>query len=169
MSTATVLECRDGGALADEVNQREREDVIISEALAIMQRRVTRTRYDEITGPADVKKLLILAYAQAEKEEFGVLWLDVKHRVLGREILGLGTLTQCSVYPREVVKAGIARNASRAILFHNHPSGVPEPSEADRLLTRKLVEALDLVDIGVADHIIVAGTSSYSFAEHGLI
>lgn len=169
MLTATVLECRDSGALANEVNQREREDIIISEALAIMQRRVTSATYDKITGPADVKKLLILAYAHAEKEQFGVLWLDVKNRVLGREILGLGTLTHCSVYPREVVKAGIARNASCAILFHNHPSGMPEPSEADKSLTRQLVDALGLVDIRIADHIIVAGASSYSFAEHGLI
>ncbi|RLM51887.1 hypothetical protein DVK02_16725, partial [Halobellus sp. Atlit-31R] len=80
-----------------------------------------------------------------------------------------GTLTHTSVYPREVVKAALRRNAAGVILAHNHPSGVPEPSEADLRLTSSLVQALALVDIRVLDHFVVAGTRVHSFAEHGQI
>ena len=80
-----------------------------------------------------------------------------------------GTITQTAIYPREVVKAGLAHNASAVVLAHNHPSGIPEPSEADRLLTQELKSALALVDIRVLDHFIVAGDLSVSFAERGLL
>jgi DNA repair protein RadC len=171
----TVLACRERGVVADvaadaEPNAaacRQREEAVIAEALAILGRRTARARYTRVNGPADVKRYLVLQYAQAERETFGVLWLDFKHRILACEALSLGTLTQCSVYPREVVKAGLRHNAARCILFHNHPSGLPEPSEADRVLTRTLVQALALVDMNVLDHIIVGGTATYSFAEHG--
>ena len=80
-----------------------------------------------------------------------------------------GTITQTPIYPREVVKAGLAHNAAAVVLAHNHPSGIPEPSEADRLLTQELKSALALVDIRVLDHFIVAGDLSVSFAERGLL
>lgn len=164
---ATVLECRDSGAAANVTERRQEEDAIISEALAILRRRTSRANYDRAESPAEVRRLLILAYGAADKEHFGILWLDTKNRIIKREILFTGTLNSCRVYPREVVKAGLALNASRCILFHNHPSGFAEPSEADRVLTRMINQALAVVDMSVADHIIVTGECAYSFAEHG--
>src|SRR5882672_2225010 len=97
------------------------------------------------------------------------LLLDAQHRVIACEELFQGTLTQTSVYPREVVKCALKRNAAAVIFAHNHPSGVAEPSHADEILTRSLKSALALVDIQVLDHFIVAGTRTLSFAERGLL
>jgi DNA repair protein RadC len=98
------------------------------------------------------------------------LWLDAQNRLLRAEELFTGTLTQTSVYPREVVKAALACNAAAVILAHNHPSGVAEPSRADEMLTRSLKEALALVDVKLLDHFIVAGNAPpLSFAERGLL
>jgi DNA repair protein RadC len=111
----------------------------------------------------------VLAYGEAENEFFGVIWLDAKLRIMKREELFVGTLTHCSIHAREIVKAGLRLNAASCILFHNHPSGEPEPSEADLHMTRMVKEALALVEIRTVDHIIVAGTRTHSFAEHGQI
>ena len=102
-------------------------------------------------------------------EVFAVLWLDAQNRLIAFEELFRGTLTQTSVYPREIVKGALARNAAAVILAHNHPSGVPEPSRADENLTRILKEALALVDVRVLDHLVVASTGVTSLAERGLI
>ncbi len=98
-----------------------------------------------------------------------VIFLDAQHRVLAVEELFSGTLTQTSVYPREVVKRSLHHNAAAVIFAHNHPSGVPEPSQADESLTEALQAALNLVDIRVLDHFIVAGNQVLSFAERGLL
>jgi len=98
-----------------------------------------------------------------------VLFLDSQHRLLVAEELFRGTLTQTSVYPREVVKAALAHNAAAVILAHNHPSGVAEPSRADELLTQSLKQALALVDVRTLDHFVVAGNRVVSFAERGLM
>ena len=98
-----------------------------------------------------------------------MLLLDAQHRVIAIEELFRGTLTQTSVYPREVVKAALRANAAAVIFAHNHPSGVAEPSSADEMLTRTLKQALSLVDVQTLDHFIVAGTKTLSFAERGLI
>jgi DNA repair protein RadC len=98
-----------------------------------------------------------------------VNFLDAQHRVIETEEMFRGTLVQTSVYPREVVKAALKHNACAVLLNHNHPSGVTEPSDADRLLTNTLKQALALVDCRVLDHFIVAGTQVMSFAERGLI
>jgi DNA repair protein RadC len=103
-----------------------------------------------------------------EHEVFGLLHLDTRHRLVAVEDLFRGTLNSASVHPREVVKAVLARNAAAVILFHNHPSGLCQPSAADELITRRLREALGLIDVRVLDHLIVA-ESIYSFAEHGLL
>ena len=95
--------------------------------------------------------------------------LDAQNRVLSCEELFRGTLTQTSVYPREVVKVALAANAGAVIFAHNHPSGVSEPSRADELLTHQLKSALALVDIKVLDHFVVAGGESMSFSERGLL
>lgn len=120
-------------------------------------------------SPRDVKSFLTLQLAELEYEVFGVLWLDAQNRLIQDDRLFRGTLTQTSVYPREIVKAVLACNAAGAILYHNHPSGCPDPSNADVMLTKTLKDALALVDTRVLDHIIVAGTNTTSFAERGLI
>ena len=122
-----------------------------------------------LTSPGAVRDYLRLAIAVREHEVFVCLWLDAQHRVLACEELFRGTLTQTSVYPREIVKAGLRANAAAVIFAHNHPSGVAQPSQADELLTRNLKEALSLVDIKVLDHFIVAGHQTLSFAERGLL
>ncbi|WP_136419919.1 DNA repair protein RadC [Herbaspirillum sp. ST 5-3] len=120
-----------------------------------------------LSSPQAVRQYLQLMLAKKPYESFAVLFLDVKNRLAAAEELFRGTLTQTSVYPREVVKAALSHNAASIILAHNHPSGTPEPSMADRTLTGALKQALALVDIRVLDHFIVAGKQVYSFAEHG--
>jgi DNA repair protein RadC len=127
-----------------------------------------RTR-SALTSPQSVRDYLRLALGSREHEVFIVLFLDAQHRVLSSEELFRGTLTQTSVYPREVVKAALKANAAAVIFAHNHPSGVAEPSQADELLTRQLKEALSMVDVKVLDHFIVAGRATLSFAERGLL
>jgi DNA repair protein RadC len=122
-----------------------------------------------LTSPGAVRDYLRLAIADREHEVFVCLWLDAQHRVLRFEELFRGTLTQTSVYPREIVKAGLRANAAAVIFAHNHPSGVAQPSQADELLTRNLKDALALVEVKVLDHFIVAGPHALSFAERGLL
>jgi DNA repair protein RadC len=104
-----------------------------------------------------------------QQEVFLVLFLDTQHRVIAPEELFHGTLGQTSVYPREVVKRALAHNAAAVILAHNHPSGVAEPSQSDRLLTDALKQALAMVDVRMLDHFVVAGATTLSFAEKGLL
>jgi DNA repair protein RadC len=122
-----------------------------------------------LTSPGQVREYLQLAIANREHEVFICLWLDAQHRVISFEELFRGTLTQTSVYPREIVKAGLKANAAAVIFAHNHPSGAAQPSQADELLTRNLKYALGLVDIKVLDHFVVAGRQTLSFAERGLL
>ena len=125
-------------------------------------------RAGQVLGSPDaVRQYLRISMGRQHHESFVVLFLDVKNRLLACEEMFRGTLTHTSVYPREVVKAALAHNAASVMLAHNHPSGVSEPSEADLLLTRALVQALGLVDVRVLDHFVVAGGQVHSFAEHG--
>ena len=144
------------------------DDATISRALAILATRL-RGPGAAMDSPATVKNFLTLKLAELEHEVFSVLWLDAQNRVLEYQELFRGTLTQTSVYPREVVKAGLALNAGACILAHNHPSGMADPSYADKALTETLKTALAMVDIRVLDHIIVGGLSTVSFAERGLV
>ena len=104
-----------------------------------------------------------------EHEVFAVLFLDTQHRLIEYAEMFRGTIDSASVYPRELVKEALRLNAAAVIVSHNHPSGNPEPSRADEVLTQRLKEALALVDVRTLDHIIVAGGSTISFAERGLI
>jgi DNA repair protein RadC len=144
----------------------EREDAVIADALSILGRRIKNADISA-SSPNEIKTYLICRFGQYEREVFSILWLDVKNRLIDHEILFYGTLTHCAVYPREIAKSGLRVNAASSVLVHNHPSGHPEPSEADRLLTKAIAGALGTVDIRVLDHIIVAGTRTHSFAEHG--
>ncbi|MGV8900467.1 MAG: RadC family protein [Burkholderiaceae bacterium] len=120
-----------------------------------------------LSSPQAVRQYLQLLLGNKQYESFAVLFLDVKNRLIASEELFRGTLTHASVYPREVVKIALAHNAAAIILAHNHPSGSPDPSAADHLLTSTLKQTLELVDIQVLDHFIVAGRQIHSFAEHG--
>lgn len=121
-------------------------------------------------SPGAVRDYLRLHLSGLAHEVFFALWLDAQNRLIAAEELFRGTLTQTSVYPREVVKKALWHNAAAVVLAHNHPSGVAEPSAADESLTRELQKALVLVDVRVLDHFIVAGQSQpLSFAERGLI
>ena len=126
-------------------------------------------RESVLSGPSAVRDYIRLLLLGKEHEVFVVLYLDAQHRVIDAEELFRGTLTQTSVYPREVVKRTLRFNAYAVIFAHNHPSGIAEPSRADELLTQALKQSLALVDVKVLDHFVVAGTASTSFAERGLI
>lgn len=135
-------------------------------------RRVTLAdiaRGDALTSPDAVRDYLRLALVPETVEVFVGLFLDSQHRLISAEELARGTLAQTSVYPREVVKTALARNAAAVIFAHNHPSGVAEPSRADELLTQSLKSALSLVDVRTLDHLVVAGPRVTSFAERGLL
>ena len=118
-------------------------------------------------SPEAVKLYLRMTFNRRAHESFVVLFLDVKNRLIMCEEMFRGTLTHTSVYPREVVKAALKHNAAGLLLAHNHPSGSPEPSESDLVLTRSLAQALALVDVRILDHFVVAGPHVHSFAEHG--
>ncbi len=124
---------------------------------------------DALNSPRAVRDYLQLLLRGRQQEVFMVVFLDAQHRTLAAEELFHGTLTQTSVYPREVVKRALHHNAAAVILAHNHPSGVAEPSQSDRMLTDALKQALALVDVRVLDHFIVAGAGCVSFAERGMV
>ncbi len=126
-------------------------------------------RGDALNSPRAVREFLQLLLGGRQQEVFMALFLDTQHRVIASEELFHGTLSQTSVYPREVVKRALAHNSAAVILAHNHPSGVAEPSQSDQLLTGALKQALALVDVRVLDHFIVATGQTLSFAEKGLI
>jgi DNA repair protein RadC len=122
-----------------------------------------------LSSPAAVRDYLRLLFRCREYESFVLLYLDSQHRLIASEELFRGTLSQTSVYPREVVKRSLANNCAAVIFAHCHPSGVAEPSRADELLTSTLKQALALVDVRVLDHMVVAENALVSFAEMGLI
>lgn len=124
---------------------------------------------DALTSPQQVRDYLCLKLGGMTREVFVVLFLDAQNRVMAQEEMFAGTLTQTSVYPREVVKRALHHNSAAVIFSHNHPSGVAEPSRADELLTKALKDALALVDVRVLDHFVIAGNAALSFAERGLL
>ena len=145
----------------------DEETNVIAQGLAILSRRMRAN--DQLSSPDSVRDYLRMSLSGREHEVFVVVLLDSQHRVLRCEEMFRGTLTQTSVYPREVVKTALAANAASVIFAHNHPSGANEPSQADELLTRELKAALALVDVKVLDHFVIAGAQSLSFAERGLL
>lgn len=142
------------------------------QAILEMSRRALKEelqRGDALNSPRVVRDYLQLLLGGRQQEVFLVLFLDTQHRVIAAEELFHGTLSQTSVYPREVVKRALAHNSAAVILAHNHPSGVAEPSQSDQLLTGALKQALALVDVRVLDHFVVTVGQTLSFAEKGLI
>lgn len=144
-----------------------RASEIIALAEAILERRVHRGPV--LSSPEQTRQYLVLKLAELEREVFTCLFLDTKHRVIAFETLFYGTIDGASVHPREVVKRALELNAAAVIVAHNHPSGVAEPSRADESLTRRIQEALALVDIRLLDHFVIGDTEATSFAERGLL
>ena len=124
---------------------------------------------DVLSSPQQVRNYLVLKLANEPKEVFIVLFLDAQNRLITMEEMFSGTLTQTSVYPREIVKRTLHHNAASVMFAHNHPSGVAKQSHADEMITKELTKALALIDVRVLDHFIVAGNETLSFAEVGLL
>lgn len=165
---AEAISCRSLLQRPDQTGKKAtREAKVLNQALQILERRFSRSNY--LTGASDARDYLQLCFATETREVFGLVLLDNQHGVLKLEKLFYGTIDGATIYPREVVRTALEANASAVILVHNHPSGNPEPSTADRLITEKVVNALGLVDIRVLDHLIIAGTRIVSFAELGLL
>ncbi len=122
-----------------------------------------------LENPQHTRDYLASRMREYQREVFACLFLDNRHRVIACEELFQGSISSASVHPREVVKSALAHNAGAVILAHNHPSGVAEPSEADRNLTRKLQDVLALIEVRVLDHLVIGDQESVSFAERGLI
>jgi DNA repair protein RadC len=144
-----------------------RGEVIDAAGLLMVAENVqTRPRLDKPTAAAGICRALV---GDRDREFFGVLFLDTRHRLIAAEQLFSGTIDGAVVYPREVVKRALEVNAAALILTHNHPSGDPEPSEADRSITAKLAQALALIDVRLLDHLVIAGERHVSLAERGWI
>jgi DNA repair protein RadC len=143
-------------------------DVLIDGALAALDARIQRD--GKIESPSDAKAYFALRLGRADHEIFAVLFLDSQHRIIAYREMFHGTLTQTSVYPREIVRHALLLNAGAIMIAHNHPSsGEPTPSRADEHLTKAVVDAMRLVDVRVLDHFVVGAGSVVSFAEKGLI
>jgi DNA repair protein RadC len=140
---------------------------ILNAACAQMSLRVRRGT--TLGSAKATRDYLALKLGNLEHEVFAVLFLDKRHRLISYQEMFRGTIDGATVHPREVVKEALRQNAAAVILAHPHPSGVAEPSQADELITQRLKHALDLVDIRILDHVIVAGGDTTSFAERGLI
>ena len=140
---------------------------IIGKAKELLAKRFSRG--EPITTPSDSSNYLISQLSELEHEVFAVLFLDNRHRVISFDKMFTGTIDGASVHPRGVIKRALLHNAAAVILSHNHPSGVAEPSRADAQLTKRLTDALALVDVRILDHLIVGGAETVSFAERGLL
>lgn len=149
----------------------EAKYVQLQAVMEMARRQLSETliRGDALSSPQAAVEYLRAQLRDREHEVFGVLFLDSQHRVLAYEELARGTVDGAAVYPREIVKAALRRNAVAVILAHNHPSGVAEPSAADRSLTERLRQALGTIDVRVLDHLVIGDGAPVSFAERGWI
>lgn len=142
-------------------------EVILEAARQVIDTKMQRG--EKFTSPAAVKDYLRLKLAGYEHEVFAILMLDNQHQLIAYSEMFLGTIDSASIHPREIVKEVLSHNAAALIMAHNHPSGHPEPSAADRQITQRLKDALALVEVRVLDHIVVGGLQTASFAKLGLI
>jgi len=152
--------------LPGEMTPQDRR--LIQRALRALERHLHEPGV-AFTSTHAVREWLRLHMAGLEREEFMVLYLNQQNQLIAHETLFAGSISSTEVHPREVVKRALYFNAAAVILAHNHPSGDTTPSQADKAVTQRLVQALQLVDIRVPDHLIVGGTQILSFAEHGLL
>jgi DNA repair protein RadC len=149
----------------------DHDDQVIAHALAILQARLCKS--EVMSDPKAVRDFLRLHYAadpeSVHRESFGVMYLDAQNRLIANETAFTGTLTQTSVYPREILRRVLHHGAAAVVFHHNHPSGSDEPSRADEYLTQTLKSALALIDVRTLDHFVVGAASVVSFAERGLL
>ncbi|MDA7855867.1 DNA repair protein RadC [Pseudomonadales bacterium] len=143
------------------------EELTIQEAIKILDSRLKT--HEVITNVSDVKRFCRLHIAQERDEHFCSLFLDSQHRMIAFERLFSGTIDSASIYPRVVVRRALELNAAAIIFTHNHPSGVTEPSQSDIAITKRLTDALSLIDVRVLDHMIAGMSGITSMAEKGLI
>jgi DNA repair protein RadC len=160
---AHTLFIRDGEAFREASSQD-----VLDRAAALMAQRF-RTGAPVLDSPDRTRQYLRHQIGALPYEVFGILLLDNRHRLIRSEILFRGTIDGASVHPREVVRVVLESNAAAIVAFHNHPSGQVSPSHADELVTRRLREALQLIDVRVLDHLIIGDNQEYSFAEAGLL
>ena len=156
------------GACAARLQMTARERAQVDRALALVGRQL-RMPWAAFDSPHGAKEYFRLAIGAEPVEHFCALWLDSQNRALAFERLAQGTLTQTSVYPRELALSALRHNAAAVVLAHNHPSGSTAPSRADEALTQTIKSALALVDVRVLDHIIVTPGAALSMAEKGLV
>ncbi len=150
----------------DDLTQSEQQSIIAT-ALNILG--IQHKKGEPLTSPANTMKYFQLLFAERKNEVFGLLFLDNQHRIICFEELFQGTIDGASVYPRIIVQRALEVNAAAVIATHNHPSGILEPSQADKQITAKIQQSLMAIEIRLLDHFIVSSEGSYSFAEHGLI
>ena len=154
------------GLKPSELNDEEKQSVMI---LAMKVLAVKHRAGRALSSPEETRNFLRLRLADHRNEVFGSLFLDNRHRIIAVRELFQGTIDGASIHPRVVVQQALEANAAAMVFFHNHPSGVAEPSHADEAITRRLKDALALVDVRVLDHFVVSGGESVSFAERGLL
>lgn len=163
----TITLARDNASKQNPPAMTAGEERAIYRAMGILETHMRRASGEVFNTPSAVRKFLTLKLAREESEQFVVMFLDTQHRLIEAETLFYGTLSQASVYPREVVKRALHHNAAALILAHNHPSGVADPSNADIELTAALRTALAMVDVRILDHFIVASNVALSLEESG--
>jgi len=165
-SVETLAEDRLAGLKPSNLNAVEKQSVI---TLAMKVLAIKHRAGRSLSKPEETRNYLRLRLADCRNEVFGCLFLDNRHRIIEVRELFQGTIDGASVHPRVVVQQAMEVNAAAMVFFHNHPSGVAEPSQADERITRRLKEALALVDVRVLDHFVVTAGESVSFAERGLL
>jgi DNA repair protein RadC len=163
---ARATEDRFNGLSPSELNEMEKQS-LVALALSLLANRHRAGVL--LSSPDETRSYLRLRLAERKNEVFGCVFLDNRHRVIEVTELFQGTIDGASVHPRVVVQHALACNAAATLLFHNHPSGVAEPSHADEAITRRVKDALSLIDVRVLDHFVVTAGESVSFAENGLI
>ena len=161
MTTTDSTLYRKSGPIFLPVIRDEVRDIAVSQTEIIAG--------ETIRSPGDTENFLKLKLSHLDHEVFCVIYLDNRHRIIKFEEIFRGTIDGTSVYPREIVKAALLNNAAAVILAHNHPSGVAEPSQADERITKRLKAALELIDVRILDHLVIAGNNSTSMAQRGLI
>ena len=165
-SAETLVEDRLTGLKPADLNDVEKQSVI---TLAMKVLAIKHRAGRALSKPEETRNYLRLRLADYRNEVFGSLFLDNRHRIIAVREMFQGTIDGASVHPRVVVQQAMELNAAAMVFFHNHPSGVAEPSRADEMLTRRLIDALALVDVRVLDHFVVSAGEAVSFAERGLI
>jgi DNA repair protein RadC len=165
-SVEALVEDRLSGLKPADLNDVEKQSVI---TLAMKVLSIKHRAGRVLSKPDETRDFLRLRLADYRNEVFGCLFVDNRHRIIAVRELFQGTIDGASVYPRVVVQQAMEVNAAAVVFFHNHPSGVAEPSHADEAITRRLKDALALVDVRVLDHFVVSAGESVSFAERGLL